>query len=68
MSRSTLFDAGCSSIEDSEDSDVEDADCVGESEGEGSVELAEDDVVVAVRLAAGLLLRGRAVVVDIVED
>jgi hypothetical protein len=58
---------GCSSIEDREDSDVDEADCVGESEGEGSAELAEDDVDVAVRLVAGLLPLGRAVV-DAMED
>lgn len=66
MSSITLFGTSCSSIEDNEDSEVDEADCVGESEGEGTVELAEEDVVeVTVRLVAGLLLLGRAVVVDI---
>ena len=49
------MEAGCSSIEESEDNDVDEADCVGESFGEGSVELAEDEVEVWVRLVAGLL-------------
>jgi hypothetical protein len=49
------LDDGCSSTEDKDDRDVDEADCVGESKGEGSVELAAEEAVVAVRLVAGLL-------------
>jgi hypothetical protein len=53
-----------SSIEDKEDKEVEEADGLGESDGEGTVELAEDEADVAMRLTEGLLC-GRAEVVDI---
>jgi hypothetical protein len=65
VSSSLLLDGSCSSTEDSEDKEVEEADCVGESEGEGAIEPAEDEADVAVRLVTGLLPFDMAVVVDI---
>jgi hypothetical protein len=45
-----------SSIELRDDKEVEEADCVGESNGVGAVEFAEDDVDVTVRRVTGLCL------------
>lgn len=59
VSRRTVFFGSCSSTEDNDDSDVEEAECEGESFGVGTVELATDE---ATRLVAGLLLFGNAVV------